>query len=151
MSPQLPEPSGLLVYGFLTIQLTMAVGLLYCIVQTSGTKALPKAAALLVAWLGLTAGFASTGMLDTWAPPPMLLILFIMVGFLAWSSRQPWTAKLTELPLPFLVGFQGFRIVVEMLIHKAVQEGIAHPTMTWSGTNWDLMAGSDSSPTGSLC
>ncbi|SVB25134.1 uncharacterized protein METZ01_LOCUS177988, partial [marine metagenome] len=27
MSPQLPEPSGLLVYGFLTIQLTMAVGL----------------------------------------------------------------------------------------------------------------------------
>jgi hypothetical protein len=49
MSPQLPEPSGLLVYGFLTIQLTMAVGLLYCIVRTSGTKALPKAAALLVA------------------------------------------------------------------------------------------------------
>jgi len=62
MSPQLPEPSGLLVYGFLTIQLTMAVGLLYCIVRTSGTKALPKAAALLVAWLGLTAGLASTGM-----------------------------------------------------------------------------------------
>ena len=141
MSPQLPEPSGLLVYGFLTIQLTMAVGLLYCIVLSSGTKALPKAVALLVAWLGLTAGLASTGMLDTWAPPPMLLILFSMVGFLAWSSRQPWTAKLAELPLPFLVGFQGFRIVVEMLIHIAVQEGIAHPTMTWSGTNWDIVAG----------
>ena len=141
MSPQLPEPSGLLVYGFLTIQLTMAVGLLYCIVRTSGTKALPKAAALLVAWLGLTAGLASTGMLDTWAPPPMLLILLSMVGYLAWSSRQPWTAKLAELPLSFLVGFQGFRIVVEILIHIAVQEGIAHPTMTWSGTNWDLVAG----------
>ena len=96
MSPQLPEPSGLLVCGFLTIQLTMAVGLLYCIVRTSGTKALPKAAALLVAWLGLTAGLASTGMLDTWAPPPMLLILLSMVGYLAWSSRQPWTAKLAE-------------------------------------------------------
>jgi hypothetical protein len=71
----------------------------------------------------------------------MLLILLSMVGYLAWSSRQPWTAKLAELPLSFLVGFQGFRIVVEMLIHKAVQEGIAHPTMTWSGTNWDLVAG----------
>ena len=76
MSPQLPEPSGLLVYGFLTIQLTMAVGLLYCIVRTSGMKILPKAAALLVAWLGLTAGLASTGMLDTWSPPPVLLILY---------------------------------------------------------------------------
>ena len=43
--------------------------------------------------------------------------------------------------MPFLVGFQGFRIVVEMLIHKAVQEGMAHPTMTWSGTNCDLVAG----------
>ena len=39
------------------------------------------------------------------------------------------------------MGFQGFRIVVEMLIHIAVQEGIAHPTMTWSGTNWDLVVG----------
>ena len=141
MSPQLPEPSGLLVYGFLTIQLTMAVGLFYCIVRTSGTKALPKAAALLVAWLGITGGLASTGMLDTWDPPPMLLILLSMVVFLAWSSRQPWTAKLAELPLPFLVGFQGFRIVVELLIHIAVQEGMAHPTMTWSGTNWDIVAG----------
>jgi len=141
MSPQLPEPSGLLVYGFLTIQLTMAVGLFYCIVRTSGTKALPKAAALLVAWLGITGGLASTGMLDTWDPPPMLLILLSMVVFLAWSSRQPWTAKLAELPLPFLVGFHGFRIVVELLIHIAVQEGMAHPTMTWSGTNWDIVAG----------
>ena len=135
MSPSLPEPSSLLVYGFLTIEIIMAAGLLYCIVRTSGTHALPKAAALLTAWLGLTGGLASTGILDTWAPPPMLLILLSMVGFLAWSSRQPWTAKLAELPLPFLVGFQGYRIVVEMLIHKAVQEGIAHPTMTWSGTN----------------
>ena len=71
----------------------------------------------------------------------MLLILLSMVGYLAWSSRQPWTAKLADLPLSFLVGFQGFRIVVEMLIHIAVQEGIAHPTMTWSGTNWDIVAG----------
>ena len=49
--------------------------------------------------------------------------------------------KTTELPLSFLVGFQGFRIVVEALIHLAVQEGVAHPTMTWFGTNWDITAG----------
>ena len=141
MSPSLPEPSSLLVYGFLTIEIIMAAGLLYCIVRTSGTKTFQKASALLIAWLGLTGGLASTGMLDTWAPPPMLLILLIMVGFLAWSTKQPWTAKLTELPLSFLVGFQGFRIVVEALIHLAVQEGVAHPTMTWFGTNWDITAG----------
>ena len=71
----------------------------------------------------------------------MLLIFLIIVVFLAWSTKQSWTAKLTELPLSFLVGFQGFRIVVEALIHLAVHEGVAHPTMTCFGTNWDITAG----------
>jgi hypothetical protein len=43
--------------------------------------------------------------------------------------------------LKWLVGFQSFRIVVEVMLHQAVQEGVAHPTMTWTGTNFDILPG----------
>ena len=92
-------------------------------------------------WMGLTGTLSAVGVLDTWAPPPMFLLLVTMLAFLAWSSRKPWTHKLGDLPLQLLVGFQAFRIIVELLIHLAVSEGIAHPTMTWTGTNLDIVAG----------
>lgn len=31
--------------------------------------------------------------------------------------------------------------MVELLLHVAVDEGVAHPTMTWSGTNIDIVPG----------
>ncbi len=61
--------------------------------------------------------------------------------FLAWAARQPWTERLGELPLSILVGFQSFRILVELLLHASVEEGVAHPTMTWTGTNLDIVSG----------
>jgi len=71
----------------------------------------------------------------------MLFLLVPMLAFLVWAARQPWTARLGDLPLALLVGFQSFRIVVELLLHSAVNEGVAHPTMTWSGTNMDIVPG----------
>ena len=58
-----------------------------------------------------------------------------------WCSRQPWTQRLGDLPVAWLIGFQSFRIVVEWLLHVAVAEGIANPTMTWTGTNYDIVPG----------
>ncbi|MEE2737423.1 MAG: hypothetical protein VX435_04300 [Planctomycetota bacterium] len=78
---------------------------------------------------------------STPGPPTDALDSLEHSRFLGMVLKTTMDANLSELPLTFLVGFQGFRIVVEMLIHKAVQEGMAHPTMTWSGTNWDLVAG----------
>ena len=71
----------------------------------------------------------------------MLFLLVPMLAFLVWAARQPWTARLGDLPLALLVGFQSFRILVELLLHQAVKEGIANPTMTWSGTNLDIVSG----------
>jgi hypothetical protein len=64
-----------------------------------------------------------------------------LLGFLAWAARQPWTERLGDLPIKLLVGFQAFRIMVELLLHTAVNEGVAHPTMTWTGTNLDIIPG----------
>ena len=70
MSPSLPEPSSLLVYGFLAIEVIMATGLLYCIMLSSGIRVLRKATAVLTTWLAITGGLATAALLDTWATPP---------------------------------------------------------------------------------
>ena len=99
--------------------------------------------ALLVAtvWMGLTGYLGWAGHLDAWSPPRMVFLLVPMLAGLAWAARKPWTARLGDLPLALLVGFQSFRILVELLLHTAVLEGVAHPTMTWSGTNLDIVPG----------
>ena len=95
----------------------------------------------MVAWLAFNGVLGWTELFDYWAPPPMALVMAIGVLFLAWAARQPWTHRLGDLPLKILVGFQSFRIVVELLLHEAVVEGVANPTMTWTGTNFDMIAG----------
>jgi len=100
-----------------------------------------RALAVVFIWLGLTGYLGWAGHLDAWAPPRMLFLLVPMLAFLAWSARAPWSARLGDLPLALLVGFQSFRILVELLLHLAVNERIAHPTLTWSGTNLDIIPG----------
>ncbi|MEE9405409.1 MAG: hypothetical protein V3V20_10990 [Algisphaera sp.] len=99
------------------------------------------AAALL--WLAFTGAIAASGFLtDFSARPPRLLLLlgptFLLTFILSFSSLG---SRLMKLPLALLVGYQAFRIVIELLIHQAVVEGVAPPQMTWSGFNWDIASG----------
>jgi hypothetical protein len=109
--------------------------------RTTGAATGRMALFVALGWMGLTGYLGWAGHLDAWAPPRMLFLLVPMLAFLVWAAWQPWTARLGDLPLALLVGFQSFRIVVELLLHSAVIEGVAHPTMTWSGTNMDIVPG----------
>ena len=141
MLSALPTPSPLLFWGFVILPLLVSAGVAAAIGHTAGQAAGRRAAFVLVLWLGATGALGASGLLDTWAPPPMLGLFAAMLTFLAWSARQPWTERLGDLPLKILVGFQAFRLAVEALLHLAVEEGVAHPTITWTGTNLDIIAG----------
>ncbi len=96
-----------------------------------------------VAWLAFTGIIAKTGLLSDFAslPPNIALLLvptFAATIVLAFSKLGE---RLSLLPLTFLVGYQAFRIPVELLIHRAVQEGVAPPQMTWDGINFDILSG----------
>jgi len=90
-------------------------------------------------WLLLTAGLALGGVLQLIVvPPPLLLLLVVgLVGLVSWHGRGRWR----DIPLRLLVGMQSFRIVVELLIHLAVVEGVAPEQLTWTGLNFDLLTG----------
>jgi hypothetical protein len=66
------------------------------------------------------------------------LPIFIGAAVLAFSSPGQ---RLAALPTGFLIGFQSFRILVELLIHQAVVESVAPPQMTWTGLNLDILSG----------
>ena len=137
----IPDPSLVLDWSFVLFPLLVGGTVVWAIGRTSGRTAGIWAGATLTLWLVLTGGLASSGFLDQWNPPRMLLLFGSILVFLFWSAWQPWTQRLGDLSLNWLVGFQSFRIVVEVMIHQAVQEGVAHPTMTWTGTNFDILPG----------
>ena len=93
---------------------------------------------LVAGWVILTGALSIAGVFQSFAPPTMPMVLFpglIAASVLAW--RSDWHLRSWQ----FLVGFQAFRIVVELFIHQAVQEGIAPPQFTWTGLNWDIATG----------
>jgi hypothetical protein len=45
------------------------------------------------------------------------------------------------LPLAALVGYQGFRVIVEVLMHRAYVEGLMPVQMSYSGRNFDIVTG----------
>jgi len=97
----------------------------------------------ILVWMALSAGLAWSGVLrDFSSLPPAAPVLFVSGFFLTifvgcYCASPAWL----QLSSALLIGFQSFRILVELLIHQAVTEGIAPPQMTWSGLNLDIITG----------
>ncbi|MEO0606326.1 MAG: hypothetical protein AAF211_33160 [Myxococcota bacterium] len=137
----LAEPSGGLVTGFVLIAFVTAVAVCAGVAVTSGRSAGLRAAGFAFAWMATTAALAASGWLDHWSPPRIVVVFGGVVAMLGWAARAEWARRLGTLPLAVLVGAQSFRIVVEILIHEAVIEGVANPAMTWTGSNFDIVPG----------
>jgi hypothetical protein len=46
-----------------------------------------------------------------------------------------------NLPLEALVGFQAFRLPLEVVLHSWAEQGTIPQAMTWSGSNLDVISG----------
>lgn len=130
------EPSTVLVIGFIALSIAMIIGL--GIVTRSW-----KAAGLAAAWGALTGGIALSGWtadFDSFPPRAafVLVPVFLLVGVI---SVTKFGGTLSQLPLKLLVGFQAFRIIVEILIHRAAVEGVAPAQLSWDGYNFDIATG----------
>lgn len=95
------------------------------------------------AWLVATGALAQSGWLTHFdaLPPRLPAVLLPAFAFAAWLALGRVGDRLVDLPLALLIGFQTFRIPTELLIHRAVEHGIAPVQMSWSGLNWDIASG----------
>jgi hypothetical protein len=99
------------------------------------------AAALTAAWLALTCLAASRGMLR-WSPPTIAPVLLATFAIAIGVGLSPLGRRMaTGIPIAALVGFQSFRILVELLLHRAYVEGLMPVQMSYSGRNFDILSG----------
>jgi hypothetical protein len=97
-----------------------------------------------VAWLAATWGLAASGVLARFdpRPPPLLgLLAAVLAVAAAVAASRPGTRLVRGLPLPALVGAQGFRLPLELLMHRAADEGVMPVQMSYSGWNLDVVSG----------
>ncbi|MDX2030026.1 MAG: hypothetical protein SF339_05115 [Blastocatellia bacterium] len=98
----------------------------------------------LVIWLGAAALAAGSGILKEFdrLPPPLLLLAGSYAGAtvgLAFSSVGTRLIEAEE--IRWLIGFQAFRVPLELLLHRLCGEGVVPVQMTYAGRNFDIVAG----------
>jgi hypothetical protein len=96
----------------------------------------------MIGWLALTGGLAAAGVLNHWdeMPPRAMPVLAISVVLVVVAARSEFGRRLAEnLPLWLLIGYQVFRLPVEIMLHRAYEQGVIGAQMTWSGRNFDVV------------
>lgn len=93
-------------------------------------------------WL-LGLGLAASGLLafGPLPPPPFLLFVSGFALTVAFARSRVGVDLVRHLPLSLLVGFQAFRILVELLLHRGALDGLTPPQMTYTGFNFDVVTG----------
>jgi hypothetical protein len=97
----------------------------------------------LLVWLGATFTLAASGLLNFGPLPPPIFILFTIAFLLTtWLGRSPFGDQLIEeRSIGLLIGYQSFRIAVEIFLWLGARDGFVPPQLTWEGRNWDILTG----------
>ncbi|MEK2689681.1 hypothetical protein [Bdellovibrio sp. GT3] len=119
-----------------------AVGVVSERLEFSVNREVLKVTLLLILWLTFGAVLVQSGILAT-HPYPIALAYFITVLILSlWLSLSSLGNRLAlGLSLMSLVVFQGFRLPLEIIIYQWAEQGTMPYTMTWTGYNFDILAG----------
>jgi hypothetical protein len=148
-----PAPSALAVAGFVALALAVAVTALAAVSVAAGndgrdpeaaSRSRSRAAAALAAWMTLTMLLAASGLLSRFdvLPPPLLVLVGVgAVASTALACSGLGRRLALSLPLAALVGFQAFRLPLELILHRLALDGVLPVQMTFDGMNFDFVTG----------
>jgi hypothetical protein len=147
------DASGLVIGGFIVLPLLVAAGFVaggewagrrLGEPVTVRRRRAVRVGGGVVAWLLVTALVAASGVLRRFdATPPPFAALVVAVGVIGIAVPcAPLGTRLARgLPLWALVGFQVFRLPLELVMHRAYLEGVMPVQMSYSGQNFDIVSG----------
>jgi hypothetical protein len=97
---------------------------------------------LLGLWLGAQSALVVSGRLTS-LPLNGLPLFFgpILVIWIGLALSPVGLRLATTIPIVALVGFQAFRLPLELVLHSWFTQGTIPESMTWSGQNWDIVSG----------
>lgn len=143
------EPSSLFSISFVALALVCASGFiaLVCLAYRDHAhrrRATIVALGSVVAIMGGSAALSAVGVTSRFSMPPPLMIMVALtsvVTVVAASRSEAGRMLATRLPLWILVGFQVFRVPLELLLHRAWAEGFMPIQMSYAGRNFDIVSG----------
>lgn len=93
-------------------------------------------------WLGAFSLFVSARVMDA-RPLPLIPLTFVTINVvsLAFGLSKAGKRLADNLPLVALVGFQAFRLPLELVLHAWSEQGTIPESMTWTGQNLDIISG----------
>jgi hypothetical protein len=110
------------------------------------------AARVIFAWCALQGAAAGSGLLARFdaRPPPLALFLAVVVAAALAFGVSRFATPLVSLPLAGLVGFQAFRLPLELVMHEAARAGVMPSLLSFSGWNFDIATGTLAIPVAAL-
>lgn len=136
--------SAVLTNGFALLAALTAAGALV-LVQLAYRNAMKTAAAALLVggWLALPYTAASRDLIRFDTRPPSFFVAIAVALLLALTvALSSVGARLAEsLSFAALIALQGFRLPLELLMHRAYAEGVMPVQMSYSGHNFDIVTG----------
>jgi hypothetical protein len=141
------------VLTFVAIPVGLVAALLWCVdtawkrldeTQASRHGALAATTVVAAAWMTATWAAAANGVLRQWdaTPPPIVFLVIGIIGLAAAIvfSRYGWRLA-AGLPVAMLVAIQGFRLPLELAMHRMYERGVMPVQMSYSGRNFDILTG----------
>lgn len=93
-------------------------------------------------WLGLLATLVGSGRLAALPMSGLPFFFGSVAGVSLFVGLSPLGGRLAAgVPLSALIGFQAFRLPLELVLHSWAAQGTIPGTMTWTGSNWDIVSG----------
>jgi len=111
--------------------------------RRSGRRALILSAAVftVMAVSGIVAWSGTLSQFNRFPPPMLVMIASVFVVSFALGLSPFGRAAAAELSFAALVGLQGFRFPLELVIHHAGNVGIMPVQLSYSGYNFDIVTG----------
>ena len=140
--------SNLVLFGIPSLAVVLAVLFVWGVAHTAQPEQRVRHAVLaaggMFGFMALIAVLALTGVLARFdlRPPPFLFWALSTLGLGLGVGLSPLGRRLaTGLPFAVLVGVQVFRLPLELVMHRAAEEGVMPSVMSYGGYNFDIVSG----------
>ena len=145
--------SNLVRFGIPGIALLLAALFVFAVFRSAERAGLPPrervkqaglAALGVTGFMAFIAALALSGLLGRFdlRPPPLVLwMVGTLVSALAVGFSRLGRRLAEQLPLVALVGFQAFRLPLELVMHRAATDGVMPRVMSFGGYNFDIVSG----------
>lgn len=103
-----------------------------------------RISAFTLLWVVYLVTLSSTGIIHDFELPPKMPLFVVLPALfiITFLLTRPATGKLLEnAPLHLLIGFQSFRIIVELIIWLAFRNDLIPLEATFEGYNYDILVG----------